>query len=284
MYHRRAHSVCPPLESERTVAIGFVVAVGLLLLVLSVVGFQETLATIAAANRESLALILVAVALWDSAWSRTLSLVLSVLDVEHGPLETVLPFGEILFVNSVAPSTYPRGEPLAAFLLARHTGSDYETTFATVSTVDLLNYVPMLPLAGIGFLYVATTAALGRRIELVLAAVVILFETVFRSIGYGRRYRRPVLTVAAGTVGRVSRVISSVVPGVRAVSPVTLYRRLELFVSEVERVSADQRAVGRALGYSTAGSVSRWYSGSRRTPLATPFRRKSPCSSFRWVR
>lgn len=236
-----------------TVAIGFLLAVGLVLLVLSIVGFRETLTAIFAANRVVLASLLVAVVLWAGAWTYTLSIVLGILDVEHGPVGGILLFGDLLFANSVAPSTYLGGEPLAAYLLTRHTGSDYETSFATVSSVDLLNYVPMLPLAGIGLVYFAVTAALGRRTELVLLAVLAVFGTLVASIFYGWRYRWQLVDGAAGVLGGISVRISAIVPGVRAVSPITLHHRFELFVNEVERVTEDQRNVRRALLYSTTG-------------------------------
>ncbi|MFC4440054.1 MULTISPECIES: lysylphosphatidylglycerol synthase transmembrane domain-containing protein [Natrialbaceae] len=162
-------------------------------------------------------------------------------------------FGDLLFANSVAPSTYLGGEPLAAYLLTRHTGSDYETSFATVSSVDLLNYAPMLPLAGVGLVYFAVTATLGRPTELVLLAVLAVFGALVVSVFHGWRYRRQLVDGAAGVLGGISVRISAIVPGVRAVSPITLHRRFELFVDEVERVTEDQRNLRRALLYSTSG-------------------------------
>lgn len=236
-----------------TVAIGFIVAAGLLVLVLSLVGFRETIAAIVAANRSVLASLFGLVVLWTVAWSRTLSIVLTILDVEHGPMDSILLFGDVLFANSIAPSTYLGGEPLAAFLLTRHTGSDYETSFATISSVDLLNYAPMLPLAGVGILYFTATFALGRRVELALVAVFAVFVIFLAGIVYGWRRRRRVVDGVVVLLGRISVRTSAIVPGVRAVSPETLERRLGLFVDEIEQVTADRHNLARGLAYSTGG-------------------------------
>ncbi|WP_440771357.1 lysylphosphatidylglycerol synthase transmembrane domain-containing protein [Natronorubrum sp. DTA28] len=238
---------------KTTVGVGFVIAIGLLVLVLSVVGVRDSLAAIAAANRLILASIFGIVVLWAIAWSRTLSIVLTILDVEHGVTDGVLLFGDILFANSIAPSTYLGGEPLAAYLLTRHTGIDYETSFATISSVDLLNYAPMVPLAGIGICYFTATAALGRRIELALVAVFAVFVLFVGAIVYGWRHRRRAVSGAAALLGGISSRMSAILPGVHAVSPENLERRLERFVEEVEQVTADRHNLKRGLAYSTGG-------------------------------
>ncbi|WP_246998345.1 lysylphosphatidylglycerol synthase transmembrane domain-containing protein [Halosolutus gelatinilyticus] len=238
-----------------TIAIGFIIAVGLVLVVFSAVGFRSTLAAISSASRLVIAAIFVAVTLWACAWAYTFSIVLGILDIEHGPVDAVLMFGNVLFANSVAPSTYLGGEPIAAFLLARHSDSDYETSFATVSSVDLLNYAPMVPLAGVGALYFTATAALGRRLELVLLAGFAAIATVIVGIAYGWRHRRQAVAATAGILGGISTRMSAIVPGIHAVSPPTLHRRLALFVDEVERVAVDRRNLRRALIFSTVGWV-----------------------------
>ncbi|WP_121743721.1 lysylphosphatidylglycerol synthase transmembrane domain-containing protein [Natronorubrum halophilum] len=236
-----------------TVAVGFVVAFGVILLVLSAVGVRATASAVATANSIGLIAVLAAVVLWAGAWTYTFSIVLHILDVDHGPIGAVLMFGDVLFANSVAPSTYLGGEPLAAFFLTRHTGRDYETSFATVSSVDLLNYAPMLPLAGIGVVYITVTAALGRRVEFALLAVVAVFGFILGGIVLGWQYRRRAIVGTARLFGGLSTRVSAVVPGIRAVSVDRLYDRLELFVEEVERVTADRRNLKRALVSSTAG-------------------------------
>ncbi|XVH33361.1 lysylphosphatidylglycerol synthase transmembrane domain-containing protein (plasmid) [Haloferacaceae archaeon DSL9] len=256
--------LCMPVVGIRktTVAIGFVLAVGLLAVILSAVGFRDTIAAIAAANRFILASILAVVALWAVAWSQTLSLVLSILDVKHSPSDSLFLFGNILFANSVAPSTYLGGEPLAAFLLTRHTGSGYETSFATVSSVDLLNYSPMVPLAGVGVFYFVATAALGRRIELALAAVFAVFALFMVGIAYGWKQRTRIVERAVILISGISAKMSAIVPGARSVSPGTLERRLNVFIDEIEHVTADRSSLKRGLAYSASGwlllSVALW--------------------------
>ncbi|GAB7019921.1 hypothetical protein JCM18750_27820 [Halostagnicola bangensis] len=67
------------------------------------------------ANRTVLVGVLLAVVCWVGAWSVTLSLVLQILDVEYGVADGILLFGNLLFANSIAPSTYLGGEPLPRF-------------------------------------------------------------------------------------------------------------------------------------------------------------------------
>ncbi|WP_254525937.1 lysylphosphatidylglycerol synthase transmembrane domain-containing protein [Natrinema caseinilyticum] len=236
-----------------TVTIGFVVAIGLLLLILSVVGIQETVTEITTANRFILASLFGVVILWLVAWSQTLSIVLSILDIEHNQIDCLLLFGDILLANSIAPSTYLGGEPLAAYLLTSHAKIDYESSFATVSSVDLLNYAPMVPLAGVGILYFTVTAAIGRRIELALAAVFTVFLLFVSGAVYGWRRRRRVVDGVAVFLGGLSAKMSSIVPGVHVVSPESLRRHLNVFVDEVEQVTADRRNLKRGLAYSASG-------------------------------
>lgn len=236
-----------------TVAVGFAVAAVVLTGMLALVGFEATFAAVAAADRLVLASLLVVVACWFGVWAYTLSVVLGILGVEHTPVDAVVLFGNVVFANSVAPSTYLGGEPLAALLLSRYTGRDYETGFAAVASVDLLNYAPMLPLAGIGLLYVVTTAVVGRTVELALAFVFLVLLALVATVVVGWRRRDRLLAVAAVVLGGLSQKMDAVVPGVHAVSPATFERRLGRFAANVERVSGDHYSLGLSLVYSTAG-------------------------------
>ncbi|MCU4740693.1 lysylphosphatidylglycerol synthase transmembrane domain-containing protein [Natronoglomus mannanivorans] len=238
-----------------TVVVGFVVATVVLSVLFALVGFEATLAAVAAADRFVLASLLVVVACWFGAWTYTLSVVFGILEVDHTPIDAVVLFGNVVFANSVAPSTYLGGEPLAALLLSRHTGRDYETSFAAVASVDLLNYAPMLPLAGVGLLYVVTTTVVGRTVELALAFVFLVLLALVVTVAVGWRRRDRVLTVVAAVLGGLSQQMDAVVPGVYAVAPAAFERRLGQFVANVERVAGDHHNLGLALGYSTAGWV-----------------------------
>ncbi|WP_157972305.1 flippase-like domain-containing protein [Saliphagus sp. LR7] len=239
-----------------TVVGGFVAAVALLSVVLAVVGLEPTVSVLAGADRLGLAALCCAVALWAVAWSYTLSIVLSVLGVAHGPVEAGLLFGNLVFANSVAPSTYLGGEPFAAFLFSRRTGTGYETGFAAVTSTDLLNYAPMVPLAGVGLLYVTTTAVVGGRTELALAAVFSALLALIAVVVAGWRRRDRAAVALATTIGGLSTRMSGVVPGVRPVRPAPLEARIRTFVREVESVADDRSSLALGLGYSALGWLS----------------------------
>lgn len=246
-----------------TIVGGFVAAGALLAAVLAVVGFERTLAVLAAADRIGLAALLVAVALWALVWSYTLSLVLDVLGVAHGPADAGLLFGSLVFANSVAPSTYLGGEPLAALLISRQAGTTYETGFAAVTSTDLLNYAPMVPLAGVGLLYVTTTAVVGQRTELALLAVFAGLLALIAVAVSGWRRRDRAAVALAGTIGGLSVRASRAIPGVRPIRPETLEVRIRTFVREVESVAGDRGSLALALAYSALGwlflSAALWF-------------------------
>lgn len=239
-----------------TVVGGFAAAIGLLAAVLAVVGLERTLSVLAGADRLGLAALLCAVALWAVAWSYTLSIVLDVLGVAHGPADAGLLFGNLVFANSVAPSTYLGGEPLAAFLISRRAGTGYETGFAAVTSTDLLNYAPMVPLAGVGLLYVTTTAVVGGRTELALLAVFAALLALIAVVVVGWRRRDRAAVVLAAAIGGLSIRTSGVVPGVRPVRPAALEVRIGRFVREVESVADDRSTLALGLGYSALGWLS----------------------------
>lgn len=237
----------------RSVVVGFGAAVALLLGVLAFVGVDDVLATARGVDPVAVVALLAVTALWVLAWGYSLSIVLAILGIDHTFSEALLLFGNVIFANSVAPSTYLGGEPLAALLVSRRLDADYETSLAIVAGVDLLNYAPMLPLAAVGLAYFAATAVLGRTVELALLAVLVGVVVLVAGAALAWRRRETVAGIVAPVLEGFSRALSRAVPGVRPASRITIGRRIDVLFDRLEQLSRDRPRLRRALAFSIAG-------------------------------
>lgn len=225
----------------------------LLLGVLAFVGVDDVLANARDVDPVAVVALLAVTALWVLAWGYSLSIVLTILGIDHTFPGALLLFGNVIFANSVAPSTYLGGEPLAALLVSRRLDANYETSLAIVAGVDLLNYAPMPCLAAVGLAYFAATAVLGRTVELALLAVLAGVLVLVAGAVIAWRRRETVAGIVAPVLEGFSRALSRVVPGVRPASRITIGRRIDVLFDRLEDLSRDRPRLRRALAFSIAG-------------------------------
>lgn len=237
----------------RSVAVGFGAAVAMLLGVLALVGVDDVLAAARDVDPGAVVVLLAVTALWVVAWGYSLSIVLTILGIDHTLPEALLLFGNVVFANSVAPSTYLGGEPLAALLVSRRLDADYETSLAIVAGVDLLNYAPMPPLAAVGLAYFATTAVLGRTVELALLAVLAGVIVLVAGAAVAWHRRQDVAGIVAPVLEWFSHALSRAVPGVRPASRISIGRRIDVLFDRLEQLSTDRPRLRHALAFSIAG-------------------------------
>ncbi|MFB6131458.1 MAG: YbhN family protein [Salinigranum sp.] len=241
--------------SFRAVLIGFGVAIGVLLVLLYVVGIDRVLAALAAADPTAVLAAVAVALLWIVAWSLSLYLVFGILDIAVPFSRAVLVYTNVLFANNVAPFSVVGAEPVAALFVSRATDTSYETSFAAVMSVDLLNFLPAPALAVLGGIYVAVTSVLGKRIEIVIASLVGL-SVVFVIVGYlGWKYRYRLERTAVAVTVSVERRIESVLPGVRLPAPESIGDRVGEVVTTLDLIAANRRVLSVGLVASTAGWV-----------------------------
>ncbi|MFB6107914.1 MAG: YbhN family protein [Haloplanus sp.] len=235
-----------------SVLAGFLVAALALAVLVRVVGTADVAAALRSADRVWVGVALLAAICWMVAWSQTLYLVLAVIGIPRSRRASLLVYLGVLFANNVAPFSVGGGEPIAAFLVSRSTRTNYETSLLAVVSVDVLNYLPAPLLAVVSLLYVASTVALGRRIEVVVGTLLALSASLVVVGVVGWRYRHRVAVTAVRTLVAAQRVTARVLPF--AVPSVDgLQSRVEAFVVGLERVAADRRVLSVGFASSTLG-------------------------------
>jgi len=239
----------------RATAVGFLAAFAVLAVLLWVAGVDAIVATVARADPSVVALLPLAAVAWLTAWGLSLRTVLGVLGSPVGVSTAVLVYAAATFANNVTPFGQAGGEPISAFLIARLIDDEYEAGLAAIASVDALNLLPSVTLAGLGLAYFGATAAVGRQLA-VAAGAVVGFAVVLAVGGWlVWRYRERVETVAAGTLTPLAGGLARLVPGRQRPTRRAIAARVGRFFGSLERVAADRRRLALALGFATAGWI-----------------------------
>lgn len=237
----------------RTTGIGFLAALVVLAVVVTLVGIGDTIAALAQADPPTVGLMLLVALGWLVAWGLALRTVLGVIGPALTPSTAVLVFAGATFANNVTPFGQAGGEPVSALLISRVTNSNYETGLAAIASVDALNFVPSVTLGLVGLGYLGATAVLGRRLRIaaVVVAVMALAIVVGGYLGWRHRYEVEAAVVRALTP--VFRLGGRIHPRRRPPSSRVVERRIEAFFLAVDRVAADRQSLVLALGFSALG-------------------------------
>jgi uncharacterized protein (TIRG00374 family) len=248
----------------RSITVGFVAGVIVLLALYAVVGLEDVLVALAQADPLLVAAVYAVAVCWLFAWAMALRTVLAVIAVEVSVPQSFMLFAGATFANNVTPFGQAGGEPFSALLVSRTTDIDYENGLAAVASVDTLNFVPSISFALVGVGYYATTFTVGNRVELAAASLVALALAVPVAAYLGWRNRDRVATLAIGVILPLGRVLGRLVPAVAPPEEAQLRRRIDGFFAALERVAGDHHQLALALSFSALGwlllSVSLWLS------------------------
>jgi len=248
----------------RSITVGFVAGVIVLLALYAVVGLEDVLVALAQADPLLVAAVYGVAVVWLFAWAMALRTVLAVIAVEVSVPQSFMLFAGATFANNVTPFGQAGGEPFSALLVSRTTDIDYENGLAAVASVDTLNFVPSISFALVGVGYYATTFTVGNRVELAAASLVALALAVPVAAYLGWRNRDRVATLAIGVILPLGRVLGRLVPAVAPPEEAQLRRRIDGFFAALERVAGDHHQLALALSFSALGwlllSVSLWLS------------------------
>ena len=243
----------PQERRTRATVLGFVVALGILLALVYVVGIDEVLVAMAAVEPAVLLLLGVVVFAWIGTWSGSLHLTASAFEIETTVVESVLVYAHMMFLDNVIPFSSISADPFAALAVSRATATDYETSLATVITVDFLNFLPAPAFGGIGLVYLMAASPLGGPVETLAVALIALLLGL-SVVGYLAWIRRRWLAeVGATAVVAALRAASSVLPRVSAPSGTDVRRRATSLVANLETVAGDRRTLLVVATFATAG-------------------------------
>ena len=240
-------------DQLRATVLGFAAVALILGALIALNDVNEIVARLSAAD-PAIAGLLVAVTLgWLAAWGIALRTVLGVLGVRIGVGTAFGVFSGAMFANNVTPFGQAGGEPITALLVSAVTDTEYERGLAAIASVDTLNFFPSITLALVGAGYYATITTFTRQLRVATGAVVVL-AVVVPIAGYASWRSRDRLTeTAIDRLVPIVRRVTRLIPGVTPPSAEGVARRIEQFVTSVERVAADRRGVAVALAASTVG-------------------------------
>lgn len=237
---------------RRALILGGAGAVALLALLFVVVGADRVVDALATADPP----LVVATAglglCWLAAWSLMLRAVLSALDVRMSVWTAFLVYSGAAFANNVTPFGQAGGEPVAALLISKVSGSRYETSLAGIASVDVLNVVPSLSLVFVGVGYYASSATVGDRLETAVVSAVALIATVVLVLTLVWRNRETLSERLPAVV--VPWVSKFVPPRFTSETPESDLRdRLQRFFESIELVAVDRWRLTSIVSLSLAG-------------------------------
>jgi hypothetical protein len=240
-------------ENLRATLLGFLGAIVVFALLFTFAGIDELVARLSSADPLIVALVFLATLAWLGAWSGALRTVLRVVGAELSAPKSFLVFSGAMFSNNITPFGQAGGEPVTALLISRTADTEYETSLAAIASVDTLNFIPSITIALIGAGYYATEVAIGRRIEIALAAVGVLAVGVPSLIYLGWQHRYELEERIVRALTPLIRRVAGIVPRVSVPTVEGIERRINGFFRAIERVAANPRGLATALGLSALG-------------------------------
>ncbi|WP_266078812.1 lysylphosphatidylglycerol synthase transmembrane domain-containing protein [Haladaptatus caseinilyticus] len=252
------------LGDLRTIVVGFVAAVAVLLVVFSVLGIDRVISALSMANARVVALVVVVALCWLFSWAMSLRTVLGILGVHVSALRAFFLYAGATFANNVTPFGQAGGEPFTALLISRVTNAEYETSLGAIATVDSINFVPSITFALVGVAYYATVVTLGDTIELVALTIVVIAVAIPTAAVVGWQNRDRVGEGIAGGAVPLIGIAARVVPNVNPTTKPAVKRRVDGFFGAIERIAGDRRGLLLAVFFSAFGwllsSISLWLS------------------------
>ena len=189
---------------------------------------------------------------WLLSWSLMLRTVLATLGVEVPVAKSFLVYAGAVFANNVTPFGQAGGEPVAALLISRVSTARYETGFAGIASVDVLNVVPSFSLVLVCVGYYATNFAVDDRLETAVGSAVASVVVITLLMALAWRYRRAIVEWAAGTLAAVVGRLRSD-RDARVDIEDEVRERASRFFDHVERVATSRERLATVLGLSLLG-------------------------------
>ncbi|MFB6161794.1 MAG: flippase-like domain-containing protein [Haloferacaceae archaeon] len=233
--------------------LSFALATGLLLAFLYVVGVDEVVATLLAADTGAIGGLTAVVFCWIAAWSASLRVVLQRSDLPHPLVRTYLAYTTMMFWDNVTPLSTAVADPVAAGVLARAFDIEYERSLAVVITVDFLNFAPSPLFAVFGLLYVALTAVGGERIETIAGPLLAVLLVIAVGSVLVWRHRRQLGERAVSVLGALESTVRRLRPGRASGDRLAFERRVERLIQHLETVAASRRTLVTVLLLAVAG-------------------------------
>lgn len=239
-------------RNRRAFLIGIFGAVGVFAVLFFLVGGRSILESLSGADPTLVAATFAFGLCWLLAWSLMLRTVLVTLGVDVSLAKSFLIYAGAVFANNVTPFGQAGGEPVAALLISKVSSARYETGFAGIASVDVLNVVPSLSLVLVSVGYYATNFAVGDRLGTAVGSALASVFGIAVLLLLAWRYRRALVEWTAGAATAVvdrfgtDRGDSADLEG-------EVRERASRFFDHVERVATSRERLATVLGLSLLG-------------------------------
>lgn len=239
-------------DLNATVA-GFVGALCVFALLFWGIDGERFIAALGRVRLDILGAILLVAVCWLTAWSLSLRTVLGVLGVKLSVWKSFLLYASALFANNVTPFGQAGGEPVAAVFISRLSATDYETSLASIASVDAIHLAPSITFALLGLSYYAIFVTVGQYLRLAAIVVVTLAIVVPVLLFLAWRYRYTIERRTIESLTPLFQRVGRIVPRLTPPSAEAIERRIESFFTVLERIATDRRGVLIALFFSALG-------------------------------
>ncbi|MFW5963991.1 MAG: lysylphosphatidylglycerol synthase transmembrane domain-containing protein, partial [Natronomonas sp.] len=196
--------------------VGFAVALVLVYLLGAVIGWDETIERLRAADLYWVGVACASTLLCLLAWTKTWQVVLGAAGVTVPFRKLVVTFYAAMFANYITPMGQAGGEPFIAYILSRDTEANYEESLASVVIADLLRMLPFfnVGLLGLGYLLLQSQLPEGTEqfAALLLGLAIVLPVGIVLAWHYRDALQRVVVRLFAPLARRTDRIT---VDGVR---------------------------------------------------------------------
>lgn len=239
------------LDSKRQVLLSAILVSVSLTLYVVVVGGRDVLTALGRVPVE-LAVILVLVGLCPLLiWGVSLWIVLEVVDVTTQYRMALGFFVASVFMNSITPFGQLGGDPPSGLLIAGVIDARFESALAAIGSVNALNRVAVLLLGMFGGAWFLSQVAPSMRLEetIWLTTIFILLGVTILVAAW--RYRARLLD----SVGSAIAWIGAQIPIAQAPEHEAVVRRLEAFISAIERIVIHPKALVIVFVCGVAGQV-----------------------------
>jgi uncharacterized protein (TIRG00374 family) len=228
--------------------VGFGVAVVLVYLLGTVIGWEETIKRLRSAHLGWVAAACASSLLCLAVWSKMWQVVLEAVGISVKYRKVVVTFFAASFANYVTPMGQAGGEPLVAYVLSRDPEASYEQSLASVVITDVLRLLPFFTVAGLGLGYLFLERQLPAVVETVAVVLAVLAIGLPTLMVVGWRHRLPVQKAFLRLLSPVAlRTERFSIEGVR--------RRIDSLYDSVELVADSRRALIVSVGLAYVGWV-----------------------------
>ena len=241
---------------RRRIALGFGLAIVLLLLLITVVGSADVLEELLAADRSLLGLGIASGVLSLTFRGLVWRQFLLVVDetMTRGHVGSV--FLTAMFLKYVTPYGQIATEPVVAYIVSSDAEMAYEDGFAGILSADVLNYVPYYTFGLAALAFVVAIGALGEGMGTQLLAFAGFFVVLVTLVYVVLRRPSVVYRIVLSVAGLARWVLVRVSDAVdERLEPAAVRERLDNFYFSIESITTDRRSLVLAVVYAHVAMV-----------------------------